>query len=769
MKQSIILKTLLLLGSLIIIIFIGFGYSFSQNDKGLIDDIREYNLKTAMEALDYRQIEKLKTNQEQMENMVNTIAKNSSEFLLNYDYDGLKQNILFDMKKNSVKAIKIWDNEVDELFLIAIKNNGQITFNFTDFKESTKYKKIEKNIDFIENGKVENLGKIIFYYDETIIIKQINTLKKDTINKINKFNLTVDNELKKSNQVKLFISLGVLILILLLISILLMQFVNKPLKILQKNLDDFFMFLQNKKETTSTISIDTNDEFGQMSESLNENIAVSARLHEEIQELNTNLENKIAEKTKKVITLLDNADQGFLTFGNDFIIDKEYSKECLKIFKQSINGVNIANLLYPKASNKKDFFIQTLQSLLKETNTLKIKTIISLLQNEFIINKKAINVQYKIIDEDKFMLILTDVTTKKILEKKINREKNILKMIVAIVSDSEEFFELSDEFSELELSKKTLVDTQKTPLHNATEIYRIIHTFKGLFSQKEMNNVVVNLHKLESTLSEAISSQDNTNEKLQNLLNTSDFDKWLKKDIDIIKDILGEELFSKRGNLLIKEETISNIEKKIIEIAKNHENFPEIKVVADEIKDLKQKTVYSMFSSYPKLLDQLSERLEKSIYPLEIIVDKELKVNDKIKPFVKSLVHLFRNSIDHGIETMDERAEIEKDEIGTISCSIKKENENLHIIIADDGAGLNIEKIKSKASSIGISTDNMSDKEIEYLIFNDRFSTKEKVTQISGRGVGMAVVKDEVEKLNGIIKINSQINKGTTIEFVIPL
>jgi len=118
---------------------------------------------------------------------------------------------------------------------------------------------------------------------------------------------------------------------------------------------------------------------------------------------------------------------------------------------------------------------------------------------------------------------------------------------------------------------------------------------------------------------------------------------------------------------------------------------------------------------------------------------------------------------------MDERAEIEKDEIGTISCSIKKENENLHIIIADDGAGLNIDKIKSKASSIGISTDNMSDKEIEYLIFNDRFSTKEKVTQISGRGVGMAVVKDEVEKLNGIIKINSQINKGTTIEFVIPL
>ena len=769
MKHSIILKTLLLLGSLIIVIFIGFGYSFSQNDKQLIGDIRKYNLKSAMKALDYRQIEKLKLNQNQMENTINTIAKNSSEYLLNYDLDGLKKNILFDMKRDGVEAVKIWDNEVDELFLLAIKKNKKINFDSIEFKENSNLKKIEKNIEFIENGNKQILGKITLYYDEAIIINEINKLKENTIDNITRFDLTVDEQLKESNQVKLVMAIGALFLILMLSSILLMIFVNKPLKILQKNLDDFFLFLQNKKEATNTIHIDTNDEFGQMAESLNENIAVSARLHEEIRELNTNLEKKIDEKTTKVRTLLDNADQGFLTFGDDLIIDKEYSKECVKIFKKSIDGVNLAELLYPTGSNKKEFFMQTLQSLLNETNSLKIKTIISLLQSEFIINKKAINLQYKIVSEDKFMLILTDITAEKILEKKINREKNILKMIVAVVSDSDEFFELTDEFFALELSKNNLVDIQKTPLHNATEIYRIIHTFKGLFSQKEMNNVVVNLHKLESALSDAISSQTTTNEKLQTLLSESDFHKWLTKDIDIIKDILGDELFSKKGNILIKEETISNIEKKIIEIVKNHDEFPEIQMVANEIKDLKQKTIYSIFSSYPKLIDQLSQRLDKSIYPLEIIVNKDLKASDKIRPFVKSLVHLFRNSIDHGIESMDERAELEKDEIGTISCSIKKENNNLHIVIADDGAGLDIEKIKQKANSLRISTENMSDKDIEYLIFNDRFSTKDDISEISGRGVGMAVVKDEVEKLNGIIKINSQRHIGTTIEFIIPI
>jgi two-component system chemotaxis sensor kinase CheA len=505
-----------------------------------------------------------------------------------------------------------------------------------------------------------------------------------------------------------------------------------------------------------------------MAKSLNENISVSARLHEEIHELNTNLEARIIEKTAKVTTLLNNADQGFLTFSNDLIIDDEYSKQCITIFKKDIAGINIADLLYSN-ENKKEFFIQTIQSLLNETSDLKIKTIISLLQKEFIINKKAIDIKYKIVEENKFMLILTDITAKKLLEKKINREKNILKMIVAIVSDSDEFFELYDEFKEFINIKDCVVDSEKTPLHNATELYRVIHTFKGLFSQKEMNNVVRNLHKLESTLSDCLSNQTNTNQNLEELLNQSDFNEWVQKDIDIIKDVLGDELFSKRGKVTVQEETLSQIENKILEISNKYDELNKYEEVVNDIKNLKNKTLQSMFASYPKLIDQLSQNLEKSLYPLEIIVDKELRTHDKIKPFIKSLVHVFRNSVDHGIETMDERYEIQKDEIGTISCTIKEQNDNLHIIIADDGAGLDIEKIKQKAKELEINTDDLNDNEIEILIFNDRFSTKGEVSQTSGRGVGMAVVKDEIEKLNGEIKINSQINIGTTFEFIIPL
>ncbi|MFK5984388.1 MAG: ATP-binding protein [Pseudomonadota bacterium] len=772
MKKSITFKTLLILSLVIISTFVASAYLFSQSDNKLINDIRSYNLNQAMKALDARLEARLALNAKLMQDSVDMIAKNSSTFLLNFDSDGLQQSLLFDIKNDGIQAIKVWDEVVKENFLTALKVKNKIVFKHQVPKEFEQFIQLNKAINNTSDALVEKIGDITLYYDESLIINQINQLKNETKKSIERFNQAIDAQQNKANIVKFAIAVGLLLTILVVMAILLMNFVNKPLKILESGLNNFFLFLQNKKDHPQQIVLNSNDEFGSMAKSLNENISVSARLHAEIHELNTNLEQRIEEKTTKVTMLLNNADQGFLSFSKDLLVDGEYSKECVKIFKKEILGLNIADLLYEN-SVKKDFFIETLQSLLEEnnkekSNKLKIKTIISLLQNEFIINKKAISVKYKIVAKGKFMLIFTDITAKKILEKKINREKNILKMIVAVVSDSEEFFELYDEFEGLIQAKSSLIDQQKTPLHNATELYRLIHTFKGLFAQKEMNSLVANLHKLESSLSDAISSQENCNEKLQQLLDESDFESWLLKDITIIKDVLGDELFSKRGKVSVDEESISQIEGKIVQLAQKHQEQDEYKSVVKDIRNLKNRTLYSLFSSYPKLVDQLSTRLGKSIYPLEIIVDKEIKCSDELKPLVRSLVHIFRNSVDHGIESMDERLEINKDEIGTISCSIKQTDRELHIIIADDGAGLDLEQITQKAKQLSINIDNSAKKDIEALIFNDGFSTSEEVSQTSGRGVGMAVVKHEVEQLKGSININSQKDIGTSFEIKLP-
>ena len=305
MKKSIILKTLLILGSLIIGIFLSFEYLSSQNDAKLISYIRQYNLDSAMKALDNRQAERLKINQAQMKDIVTTIAKNASSYLMDYDTKGLQKSLVFDMKKHGVKAIKIWDNEIDELFILAIKDKEKIIFTKElpkEFeKEFEKYTKFEQPINHINSyNKINRLGVITFYYDESLITEKIKKLKENAIKEIAKFNSTIDKKLQDFNTIKLYMSIVALITILIVISILLMHFVNKPLKNLQHGLDSFFLFLQGKQDFTKPIKIESDDEFGQMASSLNENIVVSAKLHEELNSLYSELEEKVQIRTEEL-------------------------------------------------------------------------------------------------------------------------------------------------------------------------------------------------------------------------------------------------------------------------------------------------------------------------------------------------------------------------------------------------------------------------------------------------------------------------------------
>lgn len=175
---------------------------------------------------------------------------------------------------------------------------------------------------------------------------------------------------------------------------------------------------------------------------------------------------------------------------------------------------------------------------------------------------------------------------------------------------------------------------------------------------------------------------------------------------------------------------------------------------------------------YVSLCQNLATSLGKEIYEFEIMGDDEAVIGDTYKPFIKSLIHVFRNSVDHGLEDPETRVENGKDEVGTISCSFSQENNKFEIIVSDDGAGINKEMVLKKALEEGIVTedkvDSLSDSEIYYFIFSENFSTKEEVTDISGRGVGMNAVKVEIEKLGGTIEISTQENVGTSFTFSVP-
>ncbi len=480
--------------------------------------------------------------------------------------------------------------------------------------------------------------------------------------------------------------------------------------------------------------------------------------------------NKTIQKNKnKVSILLDNAGQGFLTFDTNFQVDDQYSKECTKIFKQEIASCNIDELLFEKET-KREFFKNTLTLLLQEKNEIKRKALISLLPQIVLLNKKAIKIEYKILDESYFMLVLTNITSQKKLENKVKKEQETLKMVVAIVSESEVFFDLKKEYTEFINNYAQYVDMDKTPLHNISTIYRIIHTFKGGFAQLYIQNIVVFLHKLESDISILQKRTTSTNEQILELLENSSFHTSLNASINIIKDILGEEFLESDNFIKIDYLDIVQLQEKIENIlGKLNETTPECYELLCQVQNLSSTKLITLLHQFTSSTKQLATKLEKEIYDLEIIGDSSFTLQEKHKPFVKSLVHIFRNSIDHGIETPEVRLEKNKDELGTIACNFLVEDKKLKIIISDDGKGIDIDKLKCRLKEQDINIENLSDKDIYQYIFYDNITTKEVLSEISGRGVGMSAVKHEVDKLNGVINITSQKDIGTTFEIIVPL
>lgn len=179
-----------------------------------------------------------------------------------------------------------------------------------------------------------------------------------------------------------------------------------------------------------------------------------------------------------------------------------------------------------------------------------------------------------------------------------------------------------------------------------------------------------------------------------------------------------------------------------------------------------------VFNKFPRMIRDLSRELNKKI-ELEIYGEDTELDKSIVEEIGDPLVHIIRNSCDHGIEIPKIRAEQGKNETGTIKLKAYNEGNQIVIQIDDDGKGLDVEMLKRKSLEKGLITqkesENMSDKEAFTLIFKPGFSTAATVTNVSGRGVGMDVVKTNIEKVNGIIDIDSEIGVGTSMKLKIPL
>ncbi len=192
----------------------------------------------------------------------------------------------------------------------------------------------------------------------------------------------------------------------------------------------------------------------------------------------------------------------------------------------------------------------------------------------------------------------------------------------------------------------------------------------------------------------------------------------------------------------------------------------------DEIMEMRLTPVAEVFNKFPRMVRELARKMGKEV---EFIVEgADIEVDRTILDKLGDvLVHLLRNAIDHGIEPPEEREAAGKPRAGRLELIARRERSHVEIIVRDDGRGIDPNKIKAKAIEKGLITPEqaaeMSDEEAINLIFLPGFSTKEQVTDVSGRGVGMDVVKDVVKSLNGTISVQSEVGKGSTFILKLPV
>lgn len=574
-------------------------------------------------------------------------------------------------------------------------------------------------------------------------------------------------------------------------------------------------------------------------------LVVVMRKNRQLQEADQKIQNayieiesawKVAQEASRAKSeFLDNSGQGFLSFGEDLMVNPEYSRECETLFGQPVGGEDISDLLFAdeEPSFKKNF--QRAVSLtLNEPLDLKQELYLSLLKPCYRVGDRYIKAEYRLIGDKKMMLILTDITREKRLEQDVAVERNRLKFVIAAVRESKDFFTIIEDLTsfKLETLPELLSLHHSDPKELLSEIYRSVHTFKGLFAQQEFIAYPAWLHTMESRISKMILNETLSLELIEQFLSDFKSESVLEEDLEIIREFLGEQFMERRGELLISRELASGVEwvaRRIlgaglsasVELQSREDDllpskaknlpiehgdlFSELGDFFRELKDpsselqkiltqasqIRHVNLKTLLLSHVVGVQRLSMRLGRQIAPFQVEGDDLLVDPDRFSPFIRSLVNVFRNAVDHGVETPEERVEAGKPESATISCSVKKENRDksraaevtqsggegelsgeIVISIADDGRGVDLDTVAVKAVEKGIMTLEQvrvaSEKELIDLIFFSGLTTLKRASTMSGRGMGLSAVKIELEKLNGWAEVRTEKGRGTLFSFHIP-
>ncbi|MDN3378537.1 MULTISPECIES: chemotaxis protein CheA [unclassified Pseudoalteromonas] len=228
--------------------------------------------------------------------------------------------------------------------------------------------------------------------------------------------------------------------------------------------------------------------------------------------------------------------------------------------------------------------------------------------------------------------------------------------------------------------------------------------------------------------------------------------------------VITQAMLSQLGEQEITEATLTSLQEGLAQLAHNTRDLQE------NVMRIRMLPISFVFSRFPRLVRDISQKLNKQV-ELKLIGEQTELDKTVMEKISDPMVHLVRNSLDHGLETVEQRIASGKDPVGIVTLNAFHQGGNIVIEIMDDGQGLNTQKIKQKAITNRLinETDELSDNEINELIFMPGFSTADEVSDLSGRGVGMDVVRRNIQSLNGSVEVTSASGVGSTFTIRLPL
>lgn len=445
--------------------------------------------------------------------------------------------------------------------------------------------------------------------------------------------------------------------------------------------------------------------------------------------------------------------EGVFSISDNLIVNDMYTKVCQEIFERDLSGVKIPYLLEDD-ENPASF----IERLLKDLFAGKIPWIagVELLPVELIVKERIYELSYQKIEKNnkinEIIVKVSDRTDTRDLSDELLYERDKLALSITSVMNREELLPLVNEFIEY-------MDALESSDYSKTEVLNTIHTYKGNFGIFSFIHVLKALHELESKL-----LKESTIEESDVAFVVDE----LYKDLEIITEITGSSFFE---DTVYLKANVNNLEIVYDEVKKYFYDT-EASLIIFIIKKIFNKSMKDIVLFYGREARKKAGERGKEIKTITVTGDDIFIDYNYYKSAIRSLVHIFNNCIDHGIEDEEERLIIGKPKYGEIQCRISDYGNFFEIVIKDDGRGIDLERLAERLIENEILTqeelNQLSEEELLEYVFLGEVSTQDEASLTSGRGVGLSSVKTEVEKVGGEIRIISFLDFGTEVKVLLP-